>query len=350
MECLNRFKAKMQTSGGSLRQENINSAKYLLSQVFDDDPSYPTDVYMWSLGDKNYDEKIPISIRMYRRKHTEANGETVKFQTPYDVKINVGDVIYQKSENQYWICTESYNKGDINHEGSFTLCNWILKWQNESGDILEYPCFDRNATQYNSGEQTNKQYTIGSSQHIIWLPCDENTVVLATPKRFYLDRNLKSPTSYIITQNDTTSFNIGGKGIVRITLLECANNSNTDRPDLGICDYIDKDMITNTTDSTESIGVVKSAIEYTSDVIRSGGDIQTFTGKFYDNNGNEINGINTMWRIVCDFTDVLNVSYEGNSILIGIDNDDHIDDEFRLILSDGNNNTSSMIIRIESLL
>ena len=39
----------------------------------------------------------------------------------------------------------------------------FLKWQNENGEILEYPCNDINSTQYNSGESGDKTMTLGSA-------------------------------------------------------------------------------------------------------------------------------------------------------------------------------------------
>ena len=99
-------------------------------------------------------------------------------------------------------------------------------------------CYDNNTTQYNSGESANKQFTIGSSQHSLTLPCDENTVILNNPQRFFLDKNMENPTSFVVTQNDNTSHNFGGKGLVKLTVMECAKNNETDRYDLGICDYI----------------------------------------------------------------------------------------------------------------
>ena len=106
----------------------------------------------------------------------------------------------------------------------------------KDGTILEYPCYDMNSTQYNSGEQPNKNFVIGSSQHMITLPCDENTVELSTPQRFYLDKATVNPTTFIVTQNDTTSHNYGKKGLVKVTVYEHPNNPSVDRPDLGICD------------------------------------------------------------------------------------------------------------------
>lgn len=349
MKCLDKFKAKMNYSGGSLRNEIIKNNRELLAETFADDASFQLGVYFWELGKKSYDKDIPLRIRFYERAFSNANGATVKFQTLYDTPVIVGDVIYDMKSDEYYICTESFNIDDVHWQGKFTLCNWILKWQKKTGEILEYPCHDINSTQYNSGEQSNKQFTIGSSQHMITLPCDENTVALSSPQRFFLDKNIVSPTSFIVTQNDTTSYNYGKKGLVRVTLYEHASNSETDRPDLGICDYIDIDEIKD--GCLAGYYVAKSVIDCKTKIIKSGGNAQTFIGKFFDNKGNEVADTVCKWQIVCDFIDALEVVESGNQITIGIDNDDYIDEEFKLFFSDINGQyLSSLIISIGSLL
>ena len=181
------------------------------------------------------------------------------------------------------------------------------------------------------------------------MPYDENTVVLSTPQRFFLDRNTINPTSFIVTQNDTTSLAIGKKGIVRVTLYECERNNDTDRIDLGICDYIDKSQVINNNSNNNCID--KSVIYYDTTVIKSGGDYQTFTAKFYDSEGNEIEDIIPKWNIVCDFIEELNIKQSGNRIRIGIDNDDYVDEEFKIILSNADDEyISTLIVKIESLL
>lgn len=349
MRSLDRFKNKMNYSGGSLRNEHILNGRNLLDETFSDDPSFTLGIYFWQLGIKDYSDKQTIKIRLYNKAFSSANGVTMKFQTLYNTPVDVGDIVYDSKTSEYLICTESFNIHDIHWEGKFTLCNWILKWQKKDGTILEYPCHDINSTQYNSGEESNKQFTIGSSQHMITLPCDENTVKISTPQRFYLDKDLENPTSFIVTQNDTTSYNYGKKGLVRVTLYEHAKNSEADRPDLGICDYIDIKSIK--TDNAENKFVSKSVISYETAVIKSGGDAQVFTGKFYDNIGNEIAEILPKWTVICDFKDYLEIKETENQISIGIDNDDYIDEEFKLILSDNlGQYTSTLLVSVESLL
>lgn len=360
MRCLDKFNKRMSYSGGSLRKEGIFSTRELLKSTFADDPSYALGVYFWRLGLKEYKNETPIGIRLYGRTYSSANGVTVKFQTPYDTPVVVGDIVYDIKEDQYFICTESFNIDDIHYKGKLTLCNWMLKWQNKDGRIFEYPCYDMNATQYNSGEQPGKVMTVETAQHLIWLPSDENTIELCSPQRFYLDKATINPTTYIITQNDTTSHNYGKKGLVKLTVFAHPSNSETDRLDLGICDYIDMSAGSSNAGTTVKdlqCRASKVVIKYNTSILKSGGDSQVFVGKFYDDKGNEITNIVPHWTIICDFEDKLQIEKFDNCLSIGIDDDAYIDEEFKLVCSsdnsgDGDDNllSSTLLIKIESLL
>lgn len=349
MRCLDRFNRKMALSGSSIRNEVIKNSQELLKETFADDPSFTTGIYFWQPSTHSYADPNELPIRLYGRSFSNANGVIVKFQTLIDNPIVVGDMLYDSNDDEYLLCTESFNVDGVHWKGKFSLCNWILKWQNKYGDILEYPCVDINSTQYNSGEQASAKMTIGSSQHMATLPYDENTIAIKSPQRFFLDRDTETPTSFIVTQNDNTSMFFGKKGLIKITMLECERNNDTDRPDLGICDYFEKDELkTNNADKNK---VIKSVISYKTTTIKSGGSKQKFVGTFVNENGEEINGVSTNWEIICDFADSLIVDEEGNSLTIGVDDDSLIDEEFKLTLSDESGNyKSSIIIQIGSLL
>lgn len=349
MECLERFNKRMKRCGDTLRDENIYNNKMLLQETFHDDGSLSKGIYFWELGKnqkEDYQNDSPIAIRLYKRTYSAANGYTVKFQTEHNTQIIVGDMIFDFIHDEFYICTESFDIDTIHYQGKFTLCNWILKWQNKFGEIFEYPCYDINSTQYNSGETEKAQYTIGTSQHMIMLPCDENTIVLDTPKRFFLDKNKESPTAYIVTQNDNTSYNIG-KGIVRITVAQYARDDKKDNLKLGICDYIDIDN----QDISNNQLTIRSVISYETTTIKSGGDSQLFVGKFYNSDGNEITNIVPKWTIICSFLNILEVEESGNEILIGVDAEEYVDEEIKLAFSDEfSNYSSTVIIKIDSLL
>lgn len=351
MVCFERFCDRMKQCGNSLKMAQLKNGRELLNTVFDDDVSSRDDVYFWRLNDVDYENKDNIPIRLYKRSYSAAKGGSVNFTTMYQQPVIVGDVLYEKNADQYWLCSESYNVDDMYWKGKLTQCNWILKWQNKNGDLLEYPCYAFNATQYNSGETTTRlsNFTIGTSQYMIHLPCDENTLLIDTPQRFFLDYNKNKTTTYIVTQNDTTSLHIGKKGIVRLTVYETPNDTKTDNLELGVCDYIEK---INTEDNDNPIGEIYAQISYDSQVILSGGDSQTFEGSFYYTNDNTVvQDIEGSWNVVSDFNDKINIQKVGNKITISVDNDDLIDEDFRIIYSNQDKSCStSLIVSIRSLL
>lgn len=351
MRGLDKFNAKMRMGGNSLREEHIYNSRMLMGDTFFDDASLTPGVYFWQHGKryaKDYVGDDGIAIRIFKRSFSAAQGVTMKFQTLYDTQVMVGDLLYDSHADEHYICTESFDMDGVHWQGKLTMCNWILKWQDADGVIWEYPCYDVNTTQYNSGEQSNRQFTIGSSQHMLTLPCDENTVKLKTPKRIFLDKNMESPSVFIVTQNDTTSYGYGKKGIVRVTVTENVFNHDTDRIDLGICDYFEP--LGEQDDVVES-DVMRSVIEHDSDVIKSGGDAKRFTAVFYDENGTVLPHIKPRWNIISSFRDALDVEIVDNDILIGIDDDAYIDEDFKLVLSDDRSQcVSSIVITVESLL
>lgn len=377
MNSFDRFRLKMEQSGGSLREEKRWQARELLKETFYDDPSFRTHMFRWSLGKTHQcdytEDDEPIPMRIFGRTYSAANGVTMKFQTPYTYPIEVGDIIYDYNEDEFLLCTEVQNIDEINFRGKFTLCNWILKWQLDDGTIVEYPCYELNTTQYNSGEQSIAHMTVGSAQHMILLPYDENTVVLETPRRFFLDRNTIHPTTYQVTQNDTTSYFYGKKGIVRVTVYQYAYDPDVDRIDLGICDYFEledyskgesavedvpssyticendgalseDDGYLNITRDYELTLLKQSRIDYKTTIIKSGGNEKKFTAVFLDADGNKLTHIKPVWTIMCEFYEALNVRKDGNDIYLSIDNDNFVDEKIRLILDDGNGNCRSTLI------
>ena len=57
------------------------------------------------------------------------------------------------------------------------------------------------------------------------------------------------------------------------------------------------------------------------------------------------------WTIICDFANILEVKESGNEIWIGMDNEEYIDEEIKLVFSDEfSNYSSTVIIKIDSLL
>lgn len=305
---LNHMKTRVFNSGATLLEEQIKDAQESLEYGFCDDVSYADKVFFWIPGE-NPCKGEHVDIKFHGREYSDANGVSQKFLTKHNDPVDVGDYIYNEADNSYWICTESFNINNIHYEGRFTECNWVLKWQRPDGTILEYPCQDMNATQYNSGEASNETIRWGSSQHMEMVQANEDTLALSSPQRFYIDRGNKIP--YIVTQNDSTTYNYG-KGICVITVMQDTNREGVDRPDLGICDYISPTAPSENNNETAVLNGVISG----NDNLKLG-FTRTYTATLSDKDGNSIDWSDDdfYWNIYPSKDIVLNIDKNKVSIL-----------------------------------
>lgn len=225
----------LNSKGNTIRQSKINDGKLLMANQLEKDVSYNPDFYLWEFGVSNEDMKH-IPIKTFDERYSAASGFLMKFNTLIDNTIQVGDVLYNSNSDIYWICIESYNRDNILNAGRLVRCNYWIKWQDSNAKIYEYPVFEINSTQYNSGESGDKTITLGSSQHLVTITADENTILLDHDKRIFWDRNTVKPTVFKITQNDTTAMNYD-KGLLKITITEDEYNPNTDSIEDWLCNY-----------------------------------------------------------------------------------------------------------------
>ena len=323
------MKERVQQSGVSLYDEQIKDAQDALAYGFDDDVSHAKQVFFWIPGD-NPRKGEHLDVKLYDRKYSAANGNTQKFLTKHTNMVEVGDYIYNEKDNTYWICTESFNIDDIHFEGRFTQCNWVLRWQRPDGTILEYPCQDINATQYNSGEAGNSTMTLGSSQHMETVQATEDTMALASPKRFYIGRGNNIP--YVVTQNDTTAC-FYGKGLCKITVMQDVNRDGIDRPDLGICDYISPTTPPEEDDKTTiSSGTITGTISGNKSL--KVGFAYTYTADLVDEDGNTVEWSDEFrWKVAGDIE--VDLTENSNEVKLLVDDEDLVDSTFFLQVLNG---------------
>lgn len=247
------MKMLIDNKGGNIRQSKINDGKLLINNQIMTDPSYNPNMVFWQFGvDVGDLESVPI--KTFNEKYSVANGINLQFDALIDFPIVVGDLLYDKRRNLHWICIESFDRDEILCAGKLVRCNYIMKWQDDDKKVFEYPVFEINSTQYNSGEFGDKIMTLGSSQHLITCVADENTIALNNGQRFFWDRNTVNPTVFKLTQNDTTAMNYD-KGLVKITVTEDQYNPETDSIENWLCDYFKVSTVTITYSGNPTIRV-----------------------------------------------------------------------------------------------
>lgn len=247
------MKMLIDNKGGNIRQSKINDGKLLMNNQLMTDPSYNPNMVFWQFG-VNIGDLESVPIKTFNEKYSAANGINLQFDALIDFPIVVGDLLYDKRRNLYWICIESFDRDEILCAGKLVRCNYIMKWQDDDKNIFEYPVFEINSTQYNSGEFGDKTMTLGSSQHLITAIADKNTIALNHGHRFFWDRNTIDPTVFKLTQNDTTAMNYD-KGLVKITVTEDQYNPKTDSIENWLCDYFKVSTVTITYSGNPTIRV-----------------------------------------------------------------------------------------------
>lgn len=198
---------------------------------------------------------------------------------PFD-DFNVGD--YVNWESNEWMVTSKDEGNQVYTTGKMQLCNWTLKWQDETGTILSYPCVTSSGS---IGEDSGKVITLPSNQKYILLPFNERTSKLKADDRFFVDRK-NPPTPYkIIGDTDTTSY----MGLIQI-LVEADVLRDGDNIELGVCDYVKSDT------TLPPVKKGNSVISINGELL-VGGRERTLTAISYNLDGTINTDIDLVWSI-----------------------------------------------------
>lgn len=359
MKGLDNMKIRVGVKGfkSSLRNAKILDSRRSFESLFYDDPSYQENAYIWEFTKKkneDYTLEDKIDLRIWNRKYSNANNITAQFATTWEDGVATGKIIYDKENHNYWIVKDCFNINEIHWQGELTFCNWEIRWQDKiTGDIFIYPCYSFNATQYNSGEKPTKNFDLQTSQHMITLPLDENTVRIKTGYRFFMHVEGQDPMPYRVTQIDAST----QQGVLRLTVFADTFREGKDNLELRICDYLSEEDF-DTTNNDKPLYELESKIDYTSNHIIAGAEGEAFVSKFFDINNEYQSDVIPKWEIIAPFDKSnLEVFESGNQIVISVkrradsDYTDIVDEQFKLVLTDSYGKyPSELLITIDSLL
>lgn len=165
--------------------------------------------------------------------NNKTNGDEKILCTRYGDNLIVGDTIDWKTRQ--WIII-SKEENSIESHKTFIIrpCNYTLKWLNEQGKLISYPCITTNATMYSLGinTDTNAPNTVDGKLSIV-LPYNKDTSQIKRDKRFLFHNSAYKVTFPDLTQIDSENMT----GTISFVLSECELNNTTDNLELGIADY-----------------------------------------------------------------------------------------------------------------
>lgn len=251
-----------------------------------------------------------------------------EFQSLPSQQINIGD--YVEWANSYWIVTTCDSDDEIYRDGKLEQCNYLLKWQNELGEIIERNAVISSASKYNDGTTSNNVITLGSDQLSVIIPLDEEAIKLkkSMGKKFFIDSNKKDPTTYELTGTGNVPDTYNGHGITSWIVKECAYTATEDDLKYGVCNYksVDTTPEENPDETTVLTDEVKATISGNKNL--KVGYARTYNATFTDAEGNVVNDVDFSWNVVSDF-EVGQVA-NGNEIELLVEDEEFVDSSILL--------------------
>ena len=255
--------------------------------------------------------------------------------------INIGD--YVEWANSHWLVTSCDSDDEIYKDGKLEQCNWLLKWQNEKGEIIERWAVIYSASKYNDGTDNGNIITLGSDQLSVQIPVDEESMKLkkSMSKKFFIDCFSADPTAYELTGTGNVVSTYNGHGVTDWIVKECAYTPTEDDLKYGICNYHSPTAPTQPPETDET-AVLSASISGKTELKL--GLPCTYTTTFADENGMEVTDVAFDWSVVSDFEVEQNVN--GNKIELYVDDDSLIGESFLLRVLISNSVVSEIEITV----
>ena len=282
-----------------------------------------------------------------------------KIHCPMTADVRRG--YYVNYEGSVWIIdTNVANVDGAYLSTRMSRCQYLLRWQDKDGSIIERWAYSTDQTKYSNGEYGNDVITVADNQYGLLLPIDEKTKLLKRGMRFAMDfDDAEIPDVYELSNrkiklNDETYFGRGGT--IQIALSIAAFNSDTDKYitlDNGkkawICGYVDPALLLpnnaqNSSNQSSILLTPKITISGKAE-LKSGGNYKVITGYFENSTGKTTTDIG-YWEVIAidELLPFLKYVIDGNSLRIKASNDEFtIGGKVRIKFSNGPNTVSTYI-------
>lgn len=233
--------------------------------------------------------------------------------------------MYILFEDRYWLITGYPGNNKIYEKATMILCQYKLRWQDDSGKVIERWANFTSASKYDTGHSGNQTIMLTSNNFTIWIPEDDDSATLDT-RRVFIDRDTIRPTKvFEITRSDDVLYLFGEEhgGILSFIADKDELNLSVDRPDLGLCDYKEPTPLPPEPDETTDLSaVIKGANK-----LKCGFD-RDYTVEFKNSEGNIQTEVDFTWKIVSDFA--VNQQVSKNTITLLVDDQNNIGRSFSL--------------------
>ena len=309
----------------------------------------------------NYDLSVRVPQRVImngRVQDTKLNSLSRQMLAPIGT-CRAGQYVYYK--DRYWLIVGLVDDNGIYEKAVLSLCNYLLSWLNDKGEVVQRWINASSASQYNNGENGNQYVTIRSDQLIVLMPDDNECLLIPHRKRFIIDMRCKlyerdfsddvtvdtsKPViTYYFTRTDNVLYNYQNSGHSEYMCTQEEQHETdgyyvVNGKGYWLCDVPKQNNIPTQ---------LSCEIVCDEPIICNGLEPSVFMAKFYDSEGKEI-WVSPQWDIECDFKEKLNIEYVDNSIRISADNEKLSNKSFELSLNAFGYETTKLKVTIKDYL
>ena len=324
---MDRYTARINLRGTTQRERMVNRTKANLQNKVVDSLSYKT----IKLNGIETQLVINEGTQPYYKEFESMPGQ----------EINIGD--YIEWANSWWLVTTCDYDDELYRNGKLQQCNYLLKWQNELGEIIERHAVILSASKYNDGLAESNVISLGSDKLSINIPLDVEALKLkkSMAKKFFIDNNKEDPTAYLLANTGNVADTYNGHGITHWIVEECAYTASEDDLKYGVCDYISPTTPPEEDDKTTILsGTITGTISGNKNL--KVGFERTYTANLVGEDGNAVEWSDEFkWNIVGDIE--VDSSIDGDRVTLLVEDEDYIDSVFSLQILDNDGRVVTQI-------
>ena len=336
---------KLQNAYGtkSMREKKLNKVNQEMLKHFED--TFDTEDVL--LNNK------PFKLMIVH--DTDGNVYKKKIKSKHEDKFSLGD--YVKWQGQVWLITLLDSDDKTWNRGYMYQCTVLLRWQNKKGKIIERYCYSEDFTKYSTGVTGNSTVTLGDYQYGLTLPVDDETKIIKRDKRFPIDIDgVEPPDVYKLTNRKillTDDRAFGRGGILTWTLSYSEFNKDTDKliqlrngTEVWICDYKEPTALPLNSNTSIVKSIITGNKKLNIDFPR------TYTVSFTNEDNVDVDwsSVNCTWNIVSNFdNDLIKQTVNRNQITLFVDDENLLDEKFKLQILVDNSVISETTITIDEI-
>lgn len=267
-----------------------------------------------------YDKSISVEPQQVRAIVQNKTSDVYNSTTVRQILCNIGILKcgqYVKYDGAFWLVSTLPDNNRIYEKAVLWKCKHSIRFISPlTGDVVSYPVFSTNSTQYGTGELEKTHMNVGDDQHLIYLPFNQETILLDDNFRFIMDKNHIKPSVYRVTRVDPVSYAVGDEreddGLIQWSVLQDQLDIATDSVEMMVADYYS--AIHGGIDEVSGAAGSLSLIDLDGDFKLASGETKQVEIRCLDADGVLI--VPPEYRLECDFSDgAASIVDESNGVI-----------------------------------